>query len=593
MYRKRVIQNVPRNVVYKGVCIMKMTKKQIAAAVSAVVITSALAVGAGAAYKYSLSDVSSLQNALVGIGDIEEMHDANGDGGVNIFDLCTMKNELASGSGEVIESAVPVTEENVKFQGRYLFKDNTARLLQSGSAADFIVTGESASVVLAGDSGINSDKDYRPRYAVFVNGELIADKTMDESEETVTLFEGTTSQTAEVRVMMLSEASYGAIGVSAVNVKSSAAAPVKPAAENELSIEFIGDSITCAYGVEGASSSESFKTTTENFSKSYAYLAAQQLDADYSAVSYSGHGIVSGYSSGDKNSDALVPDYYTLASKYYEYNNEEWDFSKRTNDVVVINLGTNDINYVTAEFETRSIEFRDGYVSFLKQIREYNPEAMIVCTLGTMGGDTLYPMIEEAADIFREECDERIFCFESAVQNGTADGYGSDWHPSETTQINCGYIMADKICQALGIESSGLGLDAAADGTYDVALDEESGSNAAFYVGYDKSFWINMVVGGDSADDIEAKISGIKLRENSEYCLSFDYTTSVPTEMPVIVRGTDEYFTSSVSGSSEKQHFEETFTVSNADQAAEIVFQLGGTDYYNTTLYNVKLVKIS
>lgn len=570
---------------------MKMNRKQIAAAVSAVVVTAALAAGAGAAYKYSISDVADLQKTIAGQGSTDEKYDVNGDGGINIFDLCTAKKEFTPDTGEVTESVIPVTEENVKFQGRYLFKDNTARLLQSGSAADFIVTGQSASVVLAGDDGINSDKNYRPRYAVFVNGELVIDKTMDEAEETVTLFEGSASQTAEVRVIMLSEASYGAIGVSSVNVTSSSAAPVKPAAEKELSIEFIGDSITCAYGVEGASSSESFKTTTENFSKSYAYLAAKQLDADYSAVSYSGHGIVSGYSSGDKNSDSLVPDYYTLASKRYGYT-EEWDFSKRTNDAVVINLGTNDINYVTAEFETRSAEFRDGYVSFLKMIRENNPEAMIVCTLGTMGGDTLYPLIEEAADIFREECDDRIFCFESAVQNGAADGYGSDWHPSEATQINCGYVMADKICQALGLESSGLGLDAAADGTYDVALDEASGSNAAFYVGYDKSFWINMVVGGDSPDDIEAKISGISLRENSEYCLSFDYTTSVAVDMPIIVRGAEEYFTSSVSGSSEKQHFEETFTMTNADQAAEIVFQLGGTDYYNTTLYNVKLVKI-
>ena len=41
-----------------------------------------------------------------------------------------------------LQLGLSTTEENVKFQGRYLFKDNTARLLQSGSAADFIVTGQ-------------------------------------------------------------------------------------------------------------------------------------------------------------------------------------------------------------------------------------------------------------------------------------------------------------------------------------------------------------------------------------------------------------------------------------------------------------------
>ena len=76
-------------------------------------------------------------------------------------------------------------------------------------------------------------------------------------------------------------------------------------------------------------------TSTENFMKSYAYLTAKKLDADYSAVSYSGHGIISGYTTGDRNTESLVPDCYTNIAKLKDYA-KPWDFSSHRNDVVVI-----------------------------------------------------------------------------------------------------------------------------------------------------------------------------------------------------------------------------------------------------------------
>ena len=119
---------------------------------------------------------------------------------------------------------------------------------------------------------------------------------MTEKEKTVSLFSGDSARLAKVKVIHLSEANNGAVGVSAIKVNSDVKAPVNPTPESDLRIEFIGDSITCGYGVEGKTAYEGFKTTTENFMKSYAYLTAQKLGAEYSAVCYSGHGIISGYS---------------------------------------------------------------------------------------------------------------------------------------------------------------------------------------------------------------------------------------------------------------------------------------------------------
>ena len=99
--------------------------------------------------------------------------------------------------------------------------------------------------------------------------------------------------------MLLSENRYGGIGIKNIKVNScNNLKIIEPTNKKDLSIEFIGDSMTCAYGVEGKDENEHFKTSTENFSKSYAYLASQILNVDYSSVSYSGYGIASGYSEG-------------------------------------------------------------------------------------------------------------------------------------------------------------------------------------------------------------------------------------------------------------------------------------------------------
>lgn len=573
-------------------------KNKLTAAVSAFSIAAAMACGtAFAAGSYTKADLVRLNEVVLGAQETAVSDDINADGSVDALDLCAMRKTFLS-TGEYAEYDYMAVAENVKLMGRTYNASGTTWLVQSGSAAEFTLTGKSAEITLAGDSSINNGVDYASRYAVYVDGELLIDETLLEEEKTITLFEGETSRTAEIKVIHLSEAANGAVGVKNIHVVSDSAVPIQPAAQKDLCIEFIGDSITCAYGVEGASQYENFKTTTENFMKSYAYLTAQKLDADYSAVCYSGHGIVSGYTNdGEKNTVSLVQNYYDYVGRTDEHL-EEWDFSARSNDVVVINLGTNDDTYVSKDFETRSLEFIEEYEKFLTTVREKNPEAYIICTVGTMGCEEIYPLIAQAVENFKAETgEERVMSYQSATQDMTKP-LGSDWHPSAETQQNSAYVLADKICQALGMESDQIGLDVAADAVYDTVIDSASGANAAFYVGYDKSFWINMVTGGDSPEDIEAVLSGIGLKAGGKYRLEFDYTVSVDKTIPVILRGSagEVYYSDeieAVNASSEKQHYSAEFTVSSADEAASLVYQIGGQDSYNVTLSSIKLVKIA
>ena len=370
--------------------------------------------------------------------------------------------------------------------------------------------------------------------------------------------------------------------------------PVAPTAAKKLSIEFIGDSITCAYGVEGKDQYEGFKTSTENFMKSYAYLTARQLEADYSAVSYSGHGIISGYSSsGDAETESLVPDYYDYVGKIGSYK-VPWDFDSHKYDVVVINLGTNDNTYVSVDMDERGPEFVEGYEKFLAQVHEKNPDAYIICTLGTMGCTEEYPLIEEAVKNFKKSSGyDRVMSYQ-AFTHTQADGMGSDWHPSEKTQQNSAYVLADKICQALGMESDQIGIDVAADAEYSTV----SGDGAMisdYFSDWDKSYHITTVTGGTKKESIQSFVSGIGLKKGGKYRLSFQIDTADGAEIPFVIRSktTGEIIYEDVfTGKGTKTPFETEFE-SSLTADSEIVFSMGGTDSLRLSLYELKLVKFA
>ena len=333
------------------------------------------------------------------------------------------------------------TEKNVKTIGRFYQNKNTTWIVHSGSAIEFYLKGISAEILILGDSTIYADEDLRPRFAIYIDDELFLDSIINELELNIKLFENEEEKKVKVKVMLLSENKYGGIGIKNINVYSCTNLNIIEATpKKNLSIEFIGDSMTCAYGVEGKDQNEHFKTSTENFSKSYAYLASQILNIDYSSVSYSGYGIVSGYSQGEKNSEEIVSLYYKNIGKHENYP-VKWDFKKYKNDIVFINLGANDYNYILADQENRNDEFIEEYINFLDLVKECNPDSLIICTVGNIGNNEIFKLIENAVKIYN---DEKVISYELPPQS-VEDGYGSDWHPSVASQERFSKIVADKL----------------------------------------------------------------------------------------------------------------------------------------------------
>ena len=113
----------------------------------------------------------------------------------------------------------------------------------------------------------------------------------------------------------------------------------------------------------------------------------------------------------------------------------------------MINLGTNDNSYTSSDAAKKE-EYVQGYVAFLKQVRDKNPEAEIVCTLGVMGQE-LCPQIEDAVERFSTETgDTKVHYVKLDVQ-AYANGWAVDYHPTAASHEHAAEQMAEAIREIL------------------------------------------------------------------------------------------------------------------------------------------------
>ncbi len=339
--------------------------------------------------------------------------------------------------------------ENVKLIGRTYYDDtNTLWCALSGSGIEFEYTGKKIELTVKGDSSVSAGNfDGNPRIAVYIDGERVMDEMLNTSDKTFTFAESAETKTSIIKIIKLSEAANSTFGIT--NIKIGTDETIKPTANKDMLIEFIGDSITCGYGVDDEVKENHFSTKTEDITKTYAYKTAEALNADYSMFSFSGYGIISGYSGdGKKVAAQQLPKYYSKAGHSYgnmngkQLSSVEWDFTTREPDIIVINLGTNDDTY--CKDAEKKDEYAAAYVEFLKQVREKNPNAKIICTLGIMGGN-LYPYIETAVSTYTNETgDMNVTSMQFANQN-MADGIAADWHPSDKTHTIASERLVDEL----------------------------------------------------------------------------------------------------------------------------------------------------
>ena len=341
-------------------------------------------------------------------------------------------------------SVYTAEKDNVKILGRSYFENGVRYFSHSGSGIEFCCRGEYAIINIVDDSDGRYYSNHKARFAIYKNGEVMVDETIIESEKAYHISLDGYETDSVITIIKLSEAQYSAMGIGEIAVYGKT--DIVPTEEKPLKIEFIGDSITCGYGTDTESERGYFSTATENFTKTYAYLTAGKLNADYSAVCFSGYGVYSGYTSnGVRNSSDVVPLYYDKSCFLYGGRDTTWDFSEFQSDIIVINLGTNDASYCGSSLSGRQ-EFTRRYAEFIKQVRMYNPYAYIMCILGDMN-NTMYSCIQAAVSNYINETADKRISAEIVSYRMDINDIVINGHPGYLSNLHAANDLSLKIAQ--------------------------------------------------------------------------------------------------------------------------------------------------
>lgn len=275
----------------------------------------------------------------------------------------------------------------VQYLGRVAAATNLLTWPGSGIMASFNGTSAQLSFTpQTGNTYLGISVDGAAPTRVLVNG----NSTID----TGTLRAGVHKVTA----IKLNEASLGTAKFNGVLSRTG----LTPTAAPTRRIEFIGDSITVGYGIEGVSPCTN-KAALENASKTYAALTAQALGAEYDLIAWSGKGLMRNAAQVGNDVSPIMPTLWGRLAATEA--NSVYDFPlARAPDAVVVNLGTNDFTYIgyTAAGEASTVRapldpvaFQAAYVAFIQTVRQKYPNAFIELCSSPMLSDS-YPTAAEA-----------------------------------------------------------------------------------------------------------------------------------------------------------------------------------------------------
>jgi len=196
--------------------------------------------------------------------------------------------------------------------------------------------------------------------------------------------------------------------------------------DNDLYLEFVGDSICCGWGVLPNENGEYNGTyNCQDGTLAYPYLISTALNADYSVTALSGQGILCG-------DPGMIRGYnYACCEKNAE---KEYAFERKPN-AVIINIGTNDYGRRDKLGITEQ-QFLDTYESFLRTVRDKNGADCKIILIYNVMNDTFSDSIKHVVSSFGgEDSGYYIFCADRTTKER------GNSHPS----INENVKYAEKI----------------------------------------------------------------------------------------------------------------------------------------------------
>lgn len=326
----------------------------------------------------------------------------------------------SAGKQVVTETDIPASDARIQYVGRVNFTNPEAPL--------FTYPGVQ---IIAGFDGTSLRMKAKPKSGFYMaqidEQEPFKVDYLNKEDSVMVLAEGLPEGKHKVKLMYIVEGYdlrpefYGFILDPGKDMTEAPALPTRK-------IEFIGNSITCGYGVESTEGTDSFSYGTENHYLSFASLTARALEAQYMVVARSGIGIFRNYNGPyEGKPETAMPALYDYTN--YNDTTQVWDYYRYTPDVVCINLGTND----TSAGRYDKIKLREAYAKFLQHIRSRYPNAKIVMMSGCMLSGQRMKDVADAQDAVvanaNKKGDKEVYRFTFPEQDGSL-GYGANFHPS-------------------------------------------------------------------------------------------------------------------------------------------------------------------
>ena len=264
---------------------------------------------------------------------------------------------------------IPANDSRISYSGRICWRDSLSPA--------FSYPGVSATLQFTGQSIAMKAKPGSGYFMVEIDNRLPFKINFTESDSILTLAEGLPEGTHRLRVVYAIEGYDKKPEFRGFILPDGGTLETPPAKPNRR-IEFIGNSITCGYGIEAESEKDDFSYATENHYYSYAAQTARNLNAEYVTVARSGYGVYRNYGGPIEGNPDCIPALYDRTLFYDP--DVKWDFSEFRPDVVCVNLGTNDMSLNKCD----TVRFEAAYRDFLSRLRAYYPEAKIVMLTGCL-----------------------------------------------------------------------------------------------------------------------------------------------------------------------------------------------------------------
>ena len=351
---------------------------------------------------------------------------------------CTVNGETVNGAKKIIvmdangvttltEYQLADNKDSLKIYGRSIE-------LLTGIACDFSASGiEFNADLRGGDLMLRVDSAGVSYYTLYING-VRQDQRLEFADgiRDYVIAEDLAAGEYNVKLIKQTQAEHSVSTLISLSMNGSFMA--RPA-DKELLIEFIGDSITCGYGLVGYPTEGVTNYGGAKFmdaTLAYAYKTAEALGADHSLVSLSGWAILP-----NANGGGCIPAIYQKTS--YKRSNIEYE-PERAADIVVIHLGTNDFYSRKENYD----DFVPESKKFIADVKEMHPGAKIIWVYGSMmSGSNLSKFENTVHSIINDLGGEASGLYSVKVPQSSSGTNNS--HPTPEAQARSAEILAEFI----------------------------------------------------------------------------------------------------------------------------------------------------